>query len=158
VFWGAGPKERPWEEASVSVTVTDPGVKVNHAWFRGAWFDALTIAWKDVHDGGVVDRAPVTEGGPPPGASLFVPIKLKPGESKTVTLHLAWSSGQSNLHFGDDPKAESSRKVSLGNYKPWYAGKFANVEEVARYWRDNYVDLRSKSKRFSDCFYDSTLP
>ncbi|HEU0038720.1 MAG TPA: GH116 family glycosyl hydrolase, partial [Verrucomicrobiae bacterium] len=40
----------------------------------------------------------------------------------------------------------------------WYAGRFANIGEVTDYWRGHYAELREKSHRFSDCFYDSTLP
>ena len=30
--------------------VDEPGTEVNHAWFRGGWWDPLTLAWKDVTD------------------------------------------------------------------------------------------------------------
>ena len=31
ILWGGGAKDKPWEEAAFSVTVSEPGVKVNHA-------------------------------------------------------------------------------------------------------------------------------
>ncbi|HMD60131.1 MAG TPA: GH116 family glycosyl hydrolase, partial [Opitutaceae bacterium] len=43
-------------------------------------------------------------------------------------------------------------------YQPWYSGRFASIDEVAAYWRDHYAELRSRSERFSDCFFDSSLP
>ena len=43
-------------------------------------------------------------------------------------------------------------------YKPWYAGRFASIQEVAAFWADRYDELREQSKAFSDCFYDTTLP
>ena len=43
-------------------------------------------------------------------------------------------------------------------YQPWYSSKFADIENVANYWRTNYAKLREKTKQFSDCFYDTTLP
>ena len=51
VLWSAAPKEQAWEEGAFSATVSDPGVKVNHAWFRGGWFDPLTMAWNDIAQG-----------------------------------------------------------------------------------------------------------
>jgi len=45
------PKERGWEEGSFTATVDEPAVGVNHAWFRGGWFDPLTIAWRDIARG-----------------------------------------------------------------------------------------------------------
>ncbi|HOJ56088.1 MAG TPA: GH116 family glycosyl hydrolase [Phycisphaerae bacterium] len=150
----AGSKEKPHEEAAFCAFVTDPAVKVNAAWFRGGWWDSLTMAWKDVQEGACYDRPPVSEGGPAPGGSLFVPFQLEPGQEKTVTLLLAWFSGQTNQRIGKDPQPDPSPST----YKPWYAGRFKNLEEVAGYWRENYAQLREKTKAFSDCFYDSTLP
>jgi len=97
ILWGGGSKDNPWDEAAFSATVSEPGVKVNHGWFRGGWWDPLTMVWKDVAEGACYDRAPVTEGGPSPGASLFVPFQLAAGASRTIVLRLAWFVGQTNL-------------------------------------------------------------
>ncbi|MBN2578910.1 MAG: hypothetical protein JXB10_07960 [Pirellulales bacterium] len=153
-FWCGPGENAPWDEGALSATVDDPGVKVNHVWFRGGWFDPLTMAWKDVESGACYERPPVTEGQASPGASLFVPITLAPGASKTVTLRLAWYVGKSNLRFGRDPEGTKFE----GTYSPWYSGRFKDVDEVTAYWRDNFNGLREKTKRFSDCFYDTTLP
>lgn len=154
-LWGGAPKDKPAEEGAFTATVDDPGVKVNHAWFRGGWFDALTMAWKDIAEGACYDRAPVTEGGHAPGATLFVPFSLEAGQSKTIVLRLAWYVGQSALRIGQDPQGVQTVQ---GTYRPWYAGRFAGIAEVTQYWKDKYAELRRNSQRFSDCFYDTTLP
>jgi hypothetical protein len=156
VLWGGPGKDRAHEEGALSATVDDPAVQVNHAWFRGGWFDPLTMAWKDIAAGACFSRPPVTEGGPSPGATLFVPLKLAPGESKTIVLRLAWYVGETALRVGKDPK--SSPRAVPGNYRPWYAGRFAGIDAVTRYWRDHYAEIRGKTQRFSECFYDTTLP
>ena len=46
------------------------------------------MAWKDVAEGACFDRAPIAQGAPSPGATLFVPVELAPGASKTIVL--AW--------------------------------------------------------------------
>ena len=158
ILYGAPGKDRPAEEGSFSATVDDPAVKVNHAWFRGGWFDGLTMAWKDIADGLAVDRPPVTEGGQAPGATLFVPFTLAPGASKTIVLRFAWYVGQTDLRIGGDPKLPEGVQPIQGSYRPWYAGKFADINAVSQYWRDRYAELRNNTQRFSDCFYDSTLP
>ncbi len=155
ILWGGGGKDRPWEETSFAAEVADPAVKVNYVWFRGGWWDPLTLAWKDVAEGSVIERDAVKEGPASPGASLFVPIQLAPGASKTIPLRFAWFAGQTDLRMGGDPPGVTPDKSC---YRPWYAGRFANINEVASFWRDHYDDLRKSSKRFSDCFYDSTLP
>ena len=160
VLWGASSKEKAWEEGAFAATVSDPGAKVNAAWFRGGWWDALTLAWKDIAEGACYERAPVTEGGPAPGASLFVPLSLDAGATKTVVVRLSWYVGQTNLHIGKEPEgsAKPEEKTAATNHKPWYAGRFADLGEVTAFWRDHYDELKEKTKRFADCFNDTTLP
>ena len=157
VFWHGGPQGKPWEEGAFSATVSDPAAKINHAWFRGGWFDALTMAWNDVASGACVDRPPVTEGGPSPGASLFVPLTLAPGQSKTIVLRLAWYVGQTDIRVGKDVQPKPGPAAPADKHRPWYAGRFAGIDEVTRHWRDRFDALRGQARRFSDCFYDSTF-
>jgi len=158
VLWSGAPKERPWEEGAFSATVTEPAAKVNCALFRGGWFDPLTMAWRDIERAAVVERAPITEGAPSPGASLFVPFRLTSGASRTIVLRLAWHVGQTNLRLGKDPADLQAPPDAPKYHRPWYAGRFADIEEVTRHWAENYELLRQKALRFSDCFHDTTLP
>jgi len=103
ILWCGSPAERPWEEGAFSVTVSDPEVKVNHTWFRGGWFDPLTMAWRDVAKGACFEAPPPSHGTFSPGATLFVPFQLAPGESKTIIVRLAWFVGQTNMREGKDP-------------------------------------------------------
>jgi uncharacterized protein (DUF608 family) len=163
VLWGGPGKDKPFEEGAFSATVSDPAVKVNHAWFRGGWFDPLTMAWNEIAAGSCVERPPVSEGGPSPGATLCVPLTIPAGESKTIVLRFAWYVGQTNLRQGKDPQGKDAPgkdapPPAVGTYVPWYAGRFKDLGDVTAYWRDRYDELRRNSRRFSDCFYDTTLP
>ncbi len=71
---------------------------VDHCWFRGGWWDDLTITWNNVQDAIVLDNPPA-EGGAR-GASLFVPFVLKPGEEKTLLLLCCWYVPGSDLRWG----------------------------------------------------------
>ena len=155
ILWSAAAQDKAWEEGAFSATVTEPDAKVNHAWFRGGWWDALTMAWNDVRNGVCQERPPVTEGGASPGATVFVPIRLAPRAARTVTLRLAWHVARTNLRFGKDPDGTAPPADA---HQPWYSKRFADIHEITRHWRDHYDDLRLRTKRFSDCFYDSTLP
>lgn len=158
ILWGGSDAERPWEEGAFSATVSSPEVKVNHAWFRGGWWDPLTMAWQDVAKGACFDRPPITEGAASPGASLFVPIELGPGGSQIVVLRLAWFAAQTNLRIGRDLPGVKPGPVSTADFRPWYAGRFTDINSISFYWRDHYEELRQKTQRFSDCLFDSTLP
>ncbi len=158
VLWNGPGKDKPHEEGAFSATVSDPEVKVNCAWFRGGWWDPLTMAWNEIADGACIERPPLTGGGASPGASLFVPFELAPHASKTIVLRFAWYVGQTSLRVGKDPQPQPDLPILQGTYRPWYAGRFAGIDEVTSYWRDHYDPLRQNTQRFSDCFYDSTLP
>jgi len=154
----AGTDQEPHNEGGFCASVSEPDAKANLAWFRGGWFDALTMAWKEIADGGCFDRPALTEGDPSPGATLFVPIRLNPGESRTITVRLAWFAGKTSIRQGKDPASVPAELAVSGNHQPWYTTKFVDVNTVAEFWKNNYEPLRKQTAQFAECFYDSTLP
>ncbi|KPK39933.1 MAG: hypothetical protein AMJ65_11010 [Phycisphaerae bacterium SG8_4] len=155
-----GTEEDPENLGSFACFVDDDNVVVDHCWFKGGWWDSLTLAWKNIQEARLLDNPPVD--GPCPGASLFVPVTLKGGQEKTVRLMFTWYVPRTDLRLGRDAPEDSARQESKApasrTYVPWYAGRFKDIEEVSRYWRRNYDDLRQKTSLFTETFYDSTLP
>lgn len=173
-------EKEPWRAGDFAVYTDDDQTVGDYCWFRGGWWDPLTIAWETIRNGEVKQNDPVDEGAP--GASLFVPFTLKPGEKKTIRLMMAWYIPDSNLRFGKDATPEEIQaekncdpatgccitsadlglnvddQYSSGHYKPWYSSKFSTVNEVADHWRKNYKDLYQKSELFKNTFYAGTLP
>ncbi|MEP7345841.1 MAG: GH116 family glycosyl-hydrolase, partial [Gemmatimonadaceae bacterium] len=84
VMTSAGKPDEAWKEVSFSASVGDPEALVNLAWFRGGWWDPLTMAWKDVTAGNAYARPAITQGDPSPGATIFVPMRLNAGASRTI--------------------------------------------------------------------------
>jgi uncharacterized protein (DUF608 family) len=154
VFYG-GPDPECWdEEAWFSVATDAPAVKINHAWFRGGWQDPLTMAWRDIEAGNAYDRPPVSDGVAPTGATLFVPFALSPGESRTIRVRLCWYAPRTHLREGVDAAKTGAAEDT---YRPWYAGRFANIEALATYWAEQYASLRERTGRFTDTFYASSI-
>ncbi len=167
VLHQSGSEERPRDQGAFSVVVDDPDARADCAWFRGGWFDPLTIIWRNIAEGAVVAAGPVAEGAPSPGGSIYAPFRLGPGEEKTFVVRLAWHVPWSDLRSGQHPADEQACCSEPGCcgpaadtecYAPWYAGRFADIEAVNGYWRATYAALREQSQRFADCFYDTTLP
>ncbi|MBM4460766.1 MAG: hypothetical protein FJ011_23910, partial [Chloroflexi bacterium] len=166
VLWQAAADGRPWEQGAFSAAVDDPAVRVNCAWFRGGWFDPLTVVWKTVQEAATPEAGPFSEGGPSPGGSLYVPFRLEPGEEKTIRLRLAWHVPETELRTGTDPQGADESccdgscecRATPQRHKPWYAGVFRDIEAITAYWRSRYDELRQASAAFADCFYDTTLP
>ncbi len=135
-----------------SVFVDDDNAVVDHCWFRGEWFDPHMMLWKNIETCNMPANPPSEQ--PVPGASIYVPFTLKPGEEKIVTVNFCWYQPESNLSIGNIP----GTSLKLSPYTPWYAGKFKDLTEVVAYWKANYNDLRKKSELFRDAFFSSSLP
>lgn len=117
--------EQPEKESWFSV-FTDQEAVVDHCWFRGGWFDALTIVWKDIREGSLNADAP--KGDNPPGASLLVPVHIPPFQAKTIRLMFCWYSPNTRISTGAQPAATGaafSRKPA--------PGKAPGQQEVAGY-------------------------
>ena len=164
--------DKPYYRGDFAVFTDEPGSVVDYCWFRGGWFDGRTLLWNNIEQCNTPAN-PVSAGAT--GASVYVPVKLKPRESRTIKVYFAWHVPHSDLRIGngpDDnqaPEIRNTKKCSTGSsccstersrmyYEPWYAGKFLNVGEVAKYWRTQYADLKGKSELFTAAFYRSDLP
>ena len=54
----------PVSETGFSVFVDDNSATIDYCWFRGGWFDPLTMLWKNIKNRTIVNNAPV-EGSAP---------------------------------------------------------------------------------------------
>lgn len=159
-------EDRPWTAGAFAISTDDPATKVNHAWFRG--FSYRHIVWKDVADGVCYARAPLPDSeDPAPGATLFVPFTLAPGEEKLITIRLGWHVPDSNLRLsgGGSPDFDWRTRHATAHpgkgeacYKPWYAAQYRDIDSVMVDWSDRYGPLRAASERFAGTLFGSTLP
>lgn len=90
-------------DGSFGIYIPDNEAKVDYCWFRGGWFDSQSILWENIRSGNIVTNPP-TEG-ISPGASIYVPFKLKPGETKIIPVNFCWYFSKSGLAFGNVPIA-----------------------------------------------------
>ncbi len=98
-----GSEKNPENLGWFRVTCGEENTVVDHCWFRGGWFDALTILWKNISEGRVVENE--AHGMDAPGASLYVPFSLLPGQEKTIRIMLTWYSPETRLQIGGAPPA-----------------------------------------------------
>jgi uncharacterized protein (DUF608 family) len=159
VIRAQGTPEKPEMESACAAWIDDPAVRSDLAWFRGGWYDAATLVWRNIAEGKAVENAAVTEGGPSSGGSLYLPLTLAPNEARTVRLLLAWYTPYSTIREGYPALKEGEKlDVKTDCYRPWYAGKFSGVEEVAALWTKECGRMREASADFAEAFYDTTLP
>jgi uncharacterized protein (DUF608 family) len=158
-----GVKDKPETKGDFAIFTNEPGTIVDNCWFRGNWFDPLTITWETIMKGEIRKREPVEKGAP--GASLFIPLTLNAGETKVIKVMMAWYVPDTDLKYGKESAEKTDEECTDAKcsckdpfYKPWYTSKFKNIDEVVTFWKTNYNDLRAKSVLFRDSFYKSTLP
>ena len=154
-------EKEPHAAGAFAAFLTEPGTRVNAAWFRGGWWDPLTIAWKEIASGRSIDRPPHAEGGPSRGATLSLPFRLAPGEERTIRLHLAWYVPFSNLRAGSRselPLTDDEAADPTNYYRPWYASVYRDIDEVIAMWKRDYDELKARSERLRDTLFGTTLP
>jgi len=156
-------QDKTRDDVSLAIWADDSAAKVNLAWMRGV--DAPQLVWKDVELGNSYSRPALTNDASP-GASIFVPFSIAPGEAKTISLRFAWYAPQSNLFKPADIPTDSN-VVSCnivgctpiaGTYEPWYTSRFSSIESLIDYWNSNHSSLRIGSEKFSLALYDTNLP
>ena len=148
------PRSAAGRKARSRATVSDPAAKVNHAWFRGGWWDPLTMAWKDIAAGRML-RTPA--GDRRRAVARRYPVcavhaRARRGQDHRAAAGVACRSRQT-CDLGKDPEpSRTSPRVVPGTYRPWYAGRFANIDEVTAYWREHYNELRAKTQAVQRLF------
>jgi uncharacterized protein (DUF608 family) len=158
-----GTKENPEKQGDFAIFTTESGTVVDHCWFRGGWWDPMTMTWNTILKGETRNASPVEDDSP--GASLFVPFTLNPDETKVIKLMMAWYVPNTNMKYGQDSKEPDDEECTDPDcackdpsYKPWYSSKFSGIAEVVNYWKTNYTDLLKKSELFCNAFYSTTFP
>lgn len=153
----------PKQQGDFAIFTDDDKTIVDHCWFRGDWWDPITMAWNNVENNRTVAVAPVEKDAP--GASLYIPFTLKPGEERTIHVMMCWYVPNTTLRTGapiikptDSAVTDLSVNLPSRYYKPWYSNRFTTINNVVSYWQDHYNELRKKTVLFRDAFYKSTLP
>ncbi|MDX2109713.1 MAG: GH116 family glycosyl hydrolase [Verrucomicrobiota bacterium] len=171
--------------AGVSMTNLEPGTsedfgsaalmallhkpKIKAMWFRGGWFDSISVLWRELsegtfttNDGSLAEKCTGANGG-----SVLVPVELAPGESVCVPFAFAWHFP--NCHYITGPgKPNRENACCAGSsggccdpkpdWQPWYATRYTDAQDVLLYLRKNYHSLRERTVAFHQALFSSTLP
>jgi len=138
---------------------------VKGMWYRGGWFDALSVLWKEVSTG----RFKPNKGSNGVdidgrnGGSLLFRGKIKPGQTVTRSLVIAWHFPNSNVTAGGLPADNGVKSCcregeECAAWRPFYAGVWQDAGDVAGYVRKNYASLRQRTLAFKDALFGSTVP
>lgn len=140
--------------------VIAPQAQVKTMWLRGGWFDALSALWKEVSSGQFRPNDGSGEGEDGRnGGSILVAGRLAPGESVTYPVIIAWHFPNVNQQYGAaESTACGCEAVNAPLWRPFYAGQWPDAGAVALYVAEHWQSLRTRTERFADALFSSTLP
>lgn len=151
------PGERPWDR--VAVRVASPQASwVDTAWARGSWCTLRMIPNEGLRARS--GRATIRADGRSQGATLGSAIDLAPGASATIRILIAWHAPDSDQRCGHDPAPcrDAEARFRRGGHKPWYAGRYGDVDAVVEDVLPRLDALRRRSAAFADALHATTLP
>jgi uncharacterized protein (DUF608 family) len=164
--------EYPTVEAfgSASLTVIGEKPRIKGMWLRSPeWtYGSLTALWREVSTGSFTPNEGSNsidiEGRN--GASVLLEGHLAPGEARTHVILITWHFPNCYIQAGGKPNTDvrgeaGSRYLPDGKpplWRPYYAGVWKDAREVALYVDKEYLSLRSRTVKFKEALFASTLP
>lgn len=148
-------------KVSIAVVSTLDGQRANCAWFRGGWFDALTVLTHQlIH--GTLPNEPTSRPVSPVGrarfgATLFWNLKLNPGDQVEIPLIYCWYAPNSSLNYGRSDKGDETTQENRG-YKPFYSTLYDDAWSVAHAAATRQTELTQRTREFHRALFRSSLP
>ena len=144
---------------SIAVVSSLKGHKADCAWFRGGWFDALTMLSNRLQNGSLKaapkSKPPLTQGRSRFGATLFWNLELAAGETVDIPLTYCWHVPNTQLSYGRDNQTDCCDEPA---YRPHYATLYDDAWQVACHALGNASDLYARTRSFHRSLFSSTLP
>ncbi len=122
-------------------------------WYRGQWFDGLEVYWQDLSGDALKNRT-YDKPGTEDTATLCVSGRLPAGGEKKVRIVLSWY--YPNYYPYWHPVADDEKVPKF--WKNWYAKLFDSAKSAAEYALKKWDGLESRTRKFADILYASSLP
>jgi uncharacterized protein (DUF608 family) len=158
------PEDREFGDLTLSTDSED--VSYQTYWYRGGWFDNLTVFWKEfAAPGRVKDRnynlmreqAAAATYNRNDVCLLSSHKSLAPGEKGVFRFVITWSF-PNYVNYWNSGECGDGEKCALPSWKNYYATLFEDSTKSAAYVWDNYERLHRGSLSFKETLFNSTLP
>ena len=138
--------------------VADRKAFIDTAWFRGGWFDAASILWKDIQSGKCENRS-YADGKftDKSGGTIAVPLHIDAFGSQSVTLRLCWYVPGSDIR-DMLPEPEKAFGDIRDYHQPWYSCQYDGIDSLIAKWAEEYDVLKEKTGLFTRTFYSMDIP
>ncbi|MBX6390949.1 MAG: hypothetical protein IRZ08_18495, partial [Frankia sp.] len=134
--------------------------------FRGHWFDALEVYWRDLNRPGPFAPRDYGDVDPRGGmgrnrdSSLLCAhlLGVQPGETRRARLVIAWYAPVFRKYWVSPLWHFRQASGATGQWPNWYAGEWDSAAAVAREVLERWDELAEATTAYRDALYSSTLP
>ena len=145
---------------SLAAAVQGKG-QVSHQeyWYRGAWFDGLSVFWEDLNRPGPL-RNRRYEDSPRAAdtATIAITQTVQPGEAWTARFVLCWYVPYMENDWSPMSAEEAQQKGLSNRWRKYYAVQYPSVQAALAHCLRHGDALREKTAAFVDSMTGSTLP
>ncbi|MBO4355939.1 MAG: hypothetical protein J5850_03680 [Clostridia bacterium] len=134
----------------MTVSISNKNAFAQAYWYRGGWRDSITTFWNELEKGSFYDRNYDT---PHRGDNCSVGANVKAGEKPNWRFVISWNVPNA-YNYWNPLKDENGKDVTWKNY---YATLFRSSLESAKYSIRHFSSLYSRTMRFVDSLYSSSL-
>lgn len=130
------------------------GVRMSHweGWPRGRWWNSPLLFWDVFSAAGELETAPAQQS---TVAALCQQRTIAAGESADFTFFISWHFPNRTPDWCGWAAPEGKGDTNIGNF---YATRFKDAWEAAKYAEDNLGRLDEKTRLFAQALRESTLP
>jgi len=147
-------KEDDLNYGNLTIATDAMDVSYQEYWYRGAWFDELTVYWKDFSSPGKLRNRHYDEckHNVQDHCSLAAHIQVDSKDEKTIRFIISWHFP--NCYNYWNPEEDGKVKV----WKNYYATIFKDSTEAAIYGLKNWSRLYRETLEFKEALFSSSLP
>ena len=150
------------EKGSAVLAVINHNPIIKGMWFRGGWFDSISVLWREVSTGSFKPNNGSNKIGTSGrnGGSIMLKGSLNPGEESTYPIIITWYFPNCHYTAGRVKWLSQTGEIEepKPDWRPYYVSHWKDANEVAEYVINNYKDLRVRTQYFHDALFSSTLP
>jgi len=160
-------KESP-QFGEIAIATDAEEASWQHDLFRGSWFDALEVYWKDVntpgplkdrsYEGQPIDRRFDGRGRNKGHSCLAAHRDVAPGERAVFRFSISWFFPTVERDWITEQNYVEEPKTGLRSWKNHYAMVWDGVESIAGAVSDDWAALRDETLAFKQSLRSSTLP
>lgn len=145
------------EYGNLCIATDAKDCSIQEYWFRGGWFDALTVFWHDFSKAGLLQPRAYEGAGAHDIGTISAKTHVKAGEKGEVRFVIAWSYPNFENYWNPLPEKEAEKGLS-NIWKNYYALRYEDAQAAAVYALKHWDRLDEETRRFHAALTATTMP